>query len=240
MARPGGAGHGEVFFFFTKDGVMRKLKAATLVLDFDLYPRNNVDAHNVRCIMDAIAMGIELPPVVIDKKSKRIIDGAHRVRAYLKLDPESEVMAIEKNYESEAEMFLDAMRYNASHGSRLDPCDRTRCSIIAERLSIPLDAVAGALHMPTEKLGDLRQNRTANNGAGLAVALKRTVRHMAGRKLTQAQSDANEKLSGMNQTFYVNQLVMLIETRMIDKDDARLMERLERLAELLDELIVKV
>lgn len=220
---------------------MKRMKAAELVLDFDLYPRNNVDSHNVKNITDALAAGASLPAVVIDKKSKRVIDGFHRTKAVLRLYGEdAEIDVIEKVYKDESEMFLDAMRYNASHGAKLDPCDRTRCTIIAERLHIPLDMVAGALHMPVEKLGHLRTDRTATAG-GLTVPLKRTIsEQFAGKKLTKRQQEANVKLSGMQQVFYVNQVIELLEAKMLDTSDERLMERLQVLHGLMEEVLVAV
>lgn len=217
---------------------MRKMKAAELVLDFDLYPRSNVDTHNVRNLVDALASGAELPPVIIDKKSKRVTDGFHRTRAVLQhFGQDAEIDVIEKVYRDDAAMFIDAMRYNASHGAKLDPNDRTHCVLIAERLSIPLDAVAGALNMPVEKLGFLRTDRVAQS-AGLSIPLKQTIRHMAGRKLNPRQVAANDKLSGMNQSFYANQLIELLESKMLDMKDEKLMERLQHLHTLLDEVLV--
>lgn len=217
---------------------MKKMKACELILDFDLYPRNNVDSHNVRNLTDALAAGSELPPVIIDKKSKRVVDGFHRVRAYMNHGGEdAEVDVVEKVYKNDAEMFLDAMRYNASHGAKLDPCDRTHCVLVAERLSIPLDAVAGALHMPVDKLGALRNTRTATTD-GMTIPLKRTVQHMAGKKLTTRQTEANDKLSGMSQQFYANQLIELIESKMLNLKDEKLIERLRVLHGMLDGVLV--
>ena len=89
---------------------MKKMKAAELVLDFDLYPRNSLDPHNVKNIIEAISSGIELPPVIADRKSKRVIDGFHRVRGNLRLfGDDAEISVIEKDYRNEAAMFLDAM-----------------------------------------------------------------------------------------------------------------------------------
>lgn len=213
---------------------MRRLKAAELILDFDLYPRRNLDSHNVRNLVDALAAGAELPAVLIDKKSKRVVDGFHRVRAALQhFGDEAEIEVIEKAYKDDAAIFLEAMRLNAAHGAKLDPCDRTHCVIVAERLHIPLDAVAGALHMPLDKLGELRASRTATAG-GLTVALKRTVSHFAGKRLNKRQSEANDRLSGMSQQFYANQLIELIESGMLDLDNENLIERLRVLHGLLD------
>lgn len=212
---------------------MRKLKAAEVVLDFDLYPRNNVDPHNVRTLCDALASGAELPPIVICKKSKRVADGFHRVKAVLKFfGDDAEIEVVERTYKSDADLFLEAMRYNASHGCKLDPCDRTHCLIIAERLSIPLDSVAGALSVPADKLGSLMQDRTATSG-GLTIPLKRTLRHKAGQKLNKRQREANDRLSGMNQVFYVNQVIELIEADLLDIGDDSLMQRLSHLQSLL-------
>jgi len=218
---------------------MRKLKVSELVLDYDLYPRNNVDSHNVRCIVDAMENEVELPPIVIDKKSKRVVDGFHRTKAAIRHGgPDCEVQVVEKSYANESEMFLDAMRYNASHGARLDPCDRARCTIIAERLAIPIDALASALHTSAGKLGDLRNSRTAKGAGGLVIPLKRTNRHMAGKRLNKQQEMANERSSGMNQVFYANQLIDLIEAKLLKLDDEKLLERLRILHELLDGVLV--
>ena len=218
---------------------MREMKAAELVLDFEVYPRNNLDAHNVRCIVDALEAGVELPPIIIDKKSKRVVDGFHRTRAVLRYGGEdATIQVIEKVYRDDAAIFLDAMRYNGAHGARLDPCDRTRCTIIAGRLNIPLEAVAGALHMPAEKLGKLQNGRTAKGTGGLTIPLKRTNQHMAGRNLNKAQQAANERSSGMNQVFYVNQIIDLIEAKLLDREDEKLLERLQHLHGLLESLLV--
>jgi|LSQX01.2.fsa_nt_gb hypothetical protein len=216
---------------------MRTIKAASLVLDHNLYPRNNVDRHNVLSIKDALAAGETLPPVICDKRSKRVTDGFHRVIATLEMDPEGTIDVIEKAYKNEQEMFLDSMRLNASHGAKLDSCDRTRCLLIAERLSIPVDSVAGALHVPVDRLGKLRNERTATTSRGLEIPLKRTFRHMADKRLNKRQIEANERSSGMNQAFYVNQLIDMLESDLLDKSDEGLLERLRHLHGLLDELL---
>ena len=218
---------------------MRMMKAAELVLDFDLYPRNNIDSHNVRNLIDALTEGVELPAVIIDKKSKRVVDGFHRVRAHLKyLGDDAKIGVVERSYKDEAAMFVDAMKYNAAHGCKLDPCDRTHCVIIAERLHIPIDKVAGALNMPADKLGSLRNGRTAKDSAGLTIPLKRTVRHAAGRRFNKRQVEANDKLSGMNQVFYVNQIIELIESDLLNKEDEGLIAKLRVLHGLLDDVLV--
>jgi len=217
------------------------MKAAEIILDYNLYPRNNIDSHNVRTLVDAMAAGAVIPPVVIDRKSKRAVDGFHRVLATLKKDgPDAEIEVVEKTYKNEAALFIDAARLNSCHGARLDPCDRTHCMIVAERLSIPLEAMAEALHMPADKLGALHNGRTAITAGGLTIPLKRTNQHMAGKRLNQSQIEANDRSSGMRQVFYVNQVIDLIEAKLLNQEDENLLDRLRHLHGLLESLLAAV
>lgn len=218
---------------------MRKLKVAELVLDYDLHPRTNLDSVNITNMCEALAVGIELPPVTIERGTKRVVDGFHRVKAKMRHDgPEAEINVIEKDYRSEADMFMDIARLNATHGLKLDPCDKVRCTIIAARLSISIVDLAKALNMTEAKLRELSNTRTAMSQDGSPLPLKNTVRKLfSGRRLTKRQEQANSRLSGMNQMFYANQLIELIESKMLDKENEDLMKQLHKLRGLLNKIL---
>ncbi len=220
----------------------KKMKLADLVFDFELYPRAQVDSQHVGQIAEAIAAGAELPPIVIDKKTKRVVDGFHRGRAYRRLfGDNADIEVEEREYGTDAEMFIAAMVYNAGHGRNLTTFDRTHCIIRAERLKIEPAEIASALNLTVDRIGTLHTSRVGHlksrrgrgNGA-VSVPLKRTIAHMAGRTLTKQQSATNQKLGGMNQAFYVNQLILLIENELLDTDNDELMGRLNKLHSLLD------
>ena len=63
---------------------MTKVLAASLVLDFNFYPRHKVDDYHVSEIRASMQAGVIMPPVRADKASKRVVDGLHRVTAALK------------------------------------------------------------------------------------------------------------------------------------------------------------
>ena len=242
---------------------MQKVNINSLILDFDLYPRCKVDSQHAGYMLDSIEAGVELPPVIIDKKSKRVIDGFHRVTAwqrFFKLNKEEipTINVILKSYTSEANMFLDAMKYNASHGRMLTQYDRAHCIIKAEALELSIDVTSGALSITVDKYGELRAEhtgelhvsphlskkgnkttrKTAHHKTKL-IPLKRTIKHLAGKELTVQQVEVNKKLSGMNQSFYVNQLIDLIESDLLDRENTNLMARLEKLYDLLKETVSK-
>lgn len=218
------------------------LPIADVVFDFEIYPRQGVDSTHVSHLMDAFSSGADIPPPIIDEKSRRVVDGFHRLRARKRLygdDHKCEMVL--RRYQNEAAMFADAIRYNAPHGHKLSTADRARCLLIADRLKIEPDVIADAMHITIEKLGELRAERigelrVAGQRATTPVALKRTIAHMAGTPLTAAQGAANEKLSGMRPMFYVNQLTMLLETDMMPINDETC-EALRRLSKAIDAAI---
>ena len=216
---------------------MKTMKVSLLVLDFDLYPRQQIDSHHVGEMVAAEEAGVKFPPIVIDRKSKRVIDGWHRIRMKLRLYKENaEIEVIEKTYRNEREMFLDAIRLNASHGRNLSSYDRAHCALRAGELGIKDDVLAGALLVTVARVDALRVNKAATVGTGKAevtVPIKRTIGHMAGKRLTRPQQEANKKLGGMAQLFYVNQLIMLIETDLLDTANKDLMAAIEKLAGML-------
>lgn len=220
---------------------MRKMKVGELVFDFDLYPRGSVNTHHVAELGRALESGASFPPVIIDKKSKRIADGFHRAKLYLRKFGESHQLdVIEKSYRNDKELFLDAIRYNAAHGLKMDTHDKAHCALLASKLGIDDGAIADAMHVDAGYIGSLRVDRSATTGLGegIAVPLKRTIRHMAGKHLNKEQVSANERLSGMSQVFYVNQVITLISSDLLDKQNGALLSRLKILHELLDGLLV--
>jgi hypothetical protein len=216
-----------------------KIKLSEVVLDFNVYPRADVDSQHVGYLREAEDSGAELPPIVVDSKSKRVVDGFHRVRMWqhkYKEEPNKTVPCIFKTYPDESALLLDAIRYNASHGRTLTRYDRTHCILLADDLRIAAEDLAMALSMTVEKIGLLKTERVGTLQTGKTsrpMALKRTIRHMSGRTMSKHQREINDRLGGMNQSFYVNQLIMLIEADLLDWADEQLIKRLSILFNVL-------
>lgn len=215
---------------------MPLMRLCDLVEDLDFYPRLQIDPTHVGHLLEAAEAGCEFPPLVVCKKSKRIVDGFHRRRVYLrKYGPEHRVEVTLKSYKSDAEMFLDAVRLNAGHGRRLTTADKVRVIARAQDLKIDPAQVASAVALTVDRLGELRTTRMATGESLRVVPLKATIRHMANETLTEGQEGANSRLGGQQQGFYVNQVIMLLENGLVDEENGQLLERLRRLWELLGE-----
>jgi hypothetical protein len=219
-----------------KDMQMSKIKVGTLVEDFDLYPRASVDSTHVQHIVEAIESGIVLPSIIAEKKTLRIVDGFHRSRAYKRLHGADYKIDVElREYPSERALFLAAMRLNSGHGRNMTPYDRAHAMLRAEKLKIEPMEVAAALNMTCERLNEIRTHQCVQiTGTRRSIPLKLPIRHMRGRQLSPAQEETSKHLGGNQQVFYVNTVIRLIESRLLDKDNDALMSRLSVLAELLD------
>jgi len=212
---------------------MPRVKTATLLLDFNLYPRHKINPYNVKEIANAIESGANIPSIIVDRNSKRVIDGFHRVRAYEKLFKESATIEVEwRQYATEAEMFLDAIVSNASHGDKLSKYDRVRCQQIAEQFKIEPDVLAPALSCTVEVLEEIKITKEANY-KGLPIPLKATVRHLAGKNISDKQFNGIKKAGGHPIVFYVNQVLNALEKDLVDWLDHRHTDSLLKLYDVL-------
>ncbi len=217
------------------------LPLAELVEDLSVYPRHAVDDSHVAQLVQAIEAGCELPPVIACKKTKRVADGWHRLRAHRRVYGPTAVVAVElREYGSEAELLEDAVRLNAAHGRRLDAVDRVRAAVMLERAGLPEKRIALVLHVTPAKLQTLRVKvATAPVKSGLTipgtrtVVLKRPVQHLAGTRLTEEQVLAHDLAPGTSYLLIVRQLAAAVETGLVNRADERLVEALRGLRKLL-------
>lgn len=214
------------------------MKVSELLLDYELYPRERIEPYNVNQMVEALRAGRELPPVVIDRKSRRVIDGFHRVRAYQKLyGLDAEIPVELKDYKDDAQMFADAVRLNANHGRQLSTYDRARCIAKAEALKLEPDVISSMLNMTLERIAEMKAERFATYKMEPRV-LKRTTAHLAGRELTNDEAEYNIKAGGMHQTFYINQVIAMLEADTVNWESQKVVNALKRLYDLLDKAMM--
>jgi len=231
-----------------------KILLSKLVTDYALYPREGLDSYLISRITDTIQAGYELPPIVVEKETNVIVDGHHRCTSWEKVyGVNSKIEVVFKVYVSKQERFLDAVKRNATHGRPLTMQDKTRCMCVAKDMNIKTDQVAEALSLTTEKAEGLVMERTAQYKAKIAIApissrkniprrrtvtLKNTMKHFAGKTLTKRQMEYNEEAGGLNQLFYITQVIKMIKSDSIDKENESVKKGLIELAGLFKEVKV--
>ncbi len=176
------------------------MKASELILDFTLYPRTRIDADCVHFMVQAREGGAKFPPVVVDKASNRVVDGFHRITMYKRINAAHPVEVVEREYESDAEMFADAVRLNANHGRNLSVHDRKHCLLRSKELGLTVDKLASALSMTVEAVGELRSEGSGQlriDGQSKKIATRGVTPSHAG-KMNAAR--AKQVLEDINHT----------------------------------------
>lgn len=225
---------------------IKEIKASLLLKVDDLYPRTVVDNYHTNQMAEALRANKSLPPILVgrlqglDGKTWTIVDGIHRVAAYRKVykkkDPK--IPANTKIYSSEIEMRLDAINANVAHGRALTTQDKVRCATLLEDDGYDRLFIASTLNMQKETLDDLMKTRVAEYKKE-PIALKRTMKHFAGKVLTNGQAEHLKKAGGLPQSYFVNQVISMLEDNTVNWNDEKLVGALHKLYELLENALKK-
>ena len=219
----------------------RKVKAIELVLDWNLWPRHEshgLDQTNLSRIKEALRNGIDLPPIIVNIHDNRVVDGFHRTRAALDVFGDgAEILADLRDFQNEAEMFVEAGRTNANHGLPMGPQDRVHFALKARKLKIPLGLIAQVLGSNKEKLEQFLKERTATNRDGETVALPHGAKNLAGKKLSSDEEHFVDTIGANIPEMHISMLINALNAPRSIKFTDKTLERLKELRNLIDEII---
>jgi hypothetical protein len=198
-----------------------------LIEDFDLYPRTAVNSMLVNQYREAYRAGAKFPRIKVDQKY-RIIDGFHRTNAF-RLEGVLTIPAIVYRIKSDVEFFEASVSANSGHGERFSSYDRAKVIARAEELGIEKKRIASMLAITVDTIESVEKGFANNGETGQPMPLKSSVRHLAGRTLTVRQNNAHVHIGGMQQSFYINQVLLLLEGNLLDYKNEAVMSRLHHL-----------
>lgn len=215
---------------------------ADLVFDTMIYPRHDIDRTHVKLLGEAFEADQPLPPIVACKETKKIIDGVHRWHWLVgKFEKDAKWYIKWEKFSSDEQRFLRAVELNGKHGMRLQKYDRAHCQVIAQRLGIDTATLAAGFGCTVDKFDGSTKDRFTSAVNEMDIPkdepLKRSIRHMAGHKLTKVQINVNKRLSGWPPRFHADQLIDLIDAQLLNLEDEKTMERLRVLREKLDSVL---
>lgn len=139
---------------------VKEFKASELIEDMSVYPRHGIDDAHVQRLIEAIRADEDLPPITICVKSKRIVDGFHRLKAHVIVHGEdARIQVVEKRYANDGELFADAVRLNTAHGKTIPLDDVDFIFRRAKAFGLDDLSVSRALRLTTERLSQLTTKR---------------------------------------------------------------------------------
>src|SRR5437870_2992592 len=198
----------------TKDAKVINIPIAKLVKDYTLYPRTDVSSTTIAQYTEAMRAGAIFPPIHADRQSYRIIDGWHRLEAYKRIGAE-EVPVVLEDTKDDAELYMKAVVANSEHGRSFSPYDYSRILLRADELGLQRELISGVLHITGRRVEEITHGFASlldtDGAGGHKVALKRPFRNFAGKEMTQAQWEAQRKISVPSQLYAVNQVLIILE-----------------------------
>jgi len=218
----------------------KKIKAIDLVFDWNLWPRQSMerlDSTNISRMREALRSGFTLPPIIINKKDYRIVDGFHRTQANLDVfGDEVEIEAILKDYENDSQMFLEAGATNHHHGLPMSPKDRAHFISRCRKYKLPWPAIAQALNMNPETVKEFVKKRTAKTESGETIPLSYGSKALAGKTLTPVQEHYARTANGCVPEMYISMLINALRADGVVYTENTI-ARLQELANLITEII---
>lgn len=210
------------------------LSLAELVEDYDLYPRHSVDEAHVSQLYQALQAGAQLPPIIVEAASKRMVDGWHRARAWKKhLGPTAVVDVILREYATESDLLSDSVRLNAAHGRPLGTLDQVRIVAMCQHRGMEIPVIARIMNVTEPKVHRLQIRVATYEGSDggavpgtKIVPLKRPAIHLAGQTLTQDQAKAHLSAPGTSYLFVVRQLREGLKSGLVNRADVRIVQEL--------------
>jgi hypothetical protein len=128
-------------------------KIRDLVLDWRLYPRNQVDQVVIENYARALRAGANFPYVNVGilAGKKIIVDGVHRIRSreLLKIDY---VECAILHFQSEAELFAEAVRRNSGHGKAFCEAELKANIKRLQRYKFDTDDIVAICHVPASEI----------------------------------------------------------------------------------------
>jgi hypothetical protein len=124
-------------------------KIANLLFDWNIYPRKEIDKRKVNDYAKAMKTGSVFPPirVALFEENKVVIDGFHRAhsRIQLKIDYiECKILP----FQSEAELFAEAVRANSSHGKPFTDIEVKANIRRLQRYKFNVKDIVSIVHVP--------------------------------------------------------------------------------------------
>jgi ParB-like nuclease family protein len=211
----------------------------SVLIDENLYPRNQVYWKHTQSLMSAIRTGSILPPIVVGKRNGRyvIIDGRHRYKAHRNLK-KKKIAAMVTHLE-EARWFAEAVRLNTSHGHGLSYQEKIAASMILKRDNYPPAEIARIVHIPLEKLEQVIQERGAWVSrsdirpvvakAPMATEAKRRGRQWFEHAAAEGLEEEQKILSGASFEQLAQEILILLADDHLDPEDDDIVQLINRL-----------
>lgn len=223
--------------------------------DEDLYPRSKYDWRTAYIYSQAMNSGAKFPPIVLAllNGKKYLVDGKHRTEANI-LNKKEKIEAIVHTGWNKKKIFLEAVKANISHGKILSPYEKRRIALKLREYDSTNGEISQIIQVPEDKLENFIAQRLVNTMTGEPIdpeegerlskeighaILKSGIKHFAGETMSEEDfiglEETQKSFYGSSQFRLFNEVVRIIESDMLDKNNKSVMKLVEKLKILIKE-----
>lgn len=193
---------------------IEQVKLSEIVEDMAIYPRGSVSEVRVADLMYALDAGDTLPLPLIDRATRKTVDGVHRIHAYRKrLGGEGMIDVEVQEFPGDLEMIKESARINHLHGLPLGRYDQRVAYLKIKQFGGTDEEAAAALGVTQTRLLQIVV-RQADSPQG-AIALKRGTEHLGGSYLTAEQVTEIRRMRGAPARSKITELTRLIQRGLV-------------------------
>lgn len=206
-----------------------RIERKNIIVDDELYPRNQMDWLTAYRYAEAMQAGAAFPPLVVGKRLGAfvLLDGRHRLEAYRR-NKIGRIPCILSRVKPE-DFLLEAIRLNAANGRPLTIQERIQSSARLKAAGFSMGQIAKALFMPITSLTRLTADRVVTAPrvkGGLALVRKAPVPASDG--LTR--NEDQKTLAAGSVLSILQQAVTVFENGWVNVTDEEVAEQVDRLA----------
>lgn len=215
------------------------LRIGQIRFDKKYYPRTKWYWQTSYKYSQAMKSGAKFPPIEVAKlrRTYYLVDGRHRYEAY-KLNKEQHVqVVINPKIKSFNDLYIVAIRRNIGHGLPLSAHDITNIVIRLKDMKLDLGEISHIINMPINKLEPYIAKSITNTVSGEKIALKAPLKHLAGQEVSDEVGEIQKDFTVYSQLSLLEQLIDLLENELINFENPRVRERLEKIVVLINQFV---
>lgn len=217
-----------------------KILLKDIVIDEKLYPRVNYSWQTVYDYSESMKSGAKFPRIVVAKYKNMfiLIDGRHRLEAYKQLSGAKKfnklslvvdvLVGLTKN-----KIYEESILRNITHGRPFSVQEKIKIAVRLKDLKYSQIKISNIVNIPVGKLSTLISRRLTNSITGDEIVLKKPFEHLYNDDELGDVSYIQKGFKGESQLSLINSVIILLETKTINKTDEKVIVGLKKLKKIL-------
>ncbi|KKM75452.1 hypothetical protein LCGC14_1390050 [marine sediment metagenome] len=224
--------------------IVKDVLLKDVVFDEEVYPRTNVYWLTSFDYSNSLKAGAKFPPITLALHNKKLIlvDGKHRIDAF-KICKEKTIPAEIYTGWDRKKIFIESIKRNIAHGRVLSPYEKRLCIMKLREMKINSADVSEIIQIPQKKLEHFVGQRLISSTTGEKLdveVVKSGLKQLAGRSYEKSEiqmiSGVQKGLSIGDQFSLFKQMIYLLEGGLVDLEDKRIQESVNKLFKLIKPL----